>query len=526
MLYGRSAEQGVIDRLLSDSRSGRSGTLLIRGEPGIGKTALLDYAATAAEGLRMIRGTGVESEAELPFAGLHLLLRPVLDQVGALPEHQERALRAAFGLASVEAGDRLLVGLAVLSLLSELAEDGPLLVLVDDAQWLDRASTDALLFAARRLDAEGVVLIFAAREPFTAPGVPELPVKGLDVASAAALLNTAAGTSVAINPAVRYRLLAEARGNPLALIELPAAAPSDGTALPLTSRVQDAFLSQVRVLPEATQGLLAVAAAEDTGDLDVVLRAAAGFGDFLEDLHPAERAGLVLVDAGTMTFRHPLVRAAVYQGIPPSLRLAVHKALAEALDRPDDADRRAWHLAMSATGPDEEVAAELERTAVRASDRSGYAAAATAYERAARLSARPESRARRLTLAADHWVHHGDPVPERVAIAERRGRAGPAGGGRQPARTGSGLRDRTGRRAGPGGRRDRDVAGRREPRPGQHRGAADAALLPRRDRALPRTAPGRADHRHRGPGHRAGHGARALGQPDERLPGLSRRGGG
>ncbi|MFF5205087.1 helix-turn-helix transcriptional regulator [Streptosporangium sp. NPDC000396] len=414
MLHGRVAEQVVIDRLLSDSRAGRSGALLIRGEPGIGKTALLDYAATAAEDIRVIRGTGVESEAELPFAGLHLLLRPVFDRIAALPEQQERALRAAFGLASVEAGDRLLVGLAVLSLVSELAEDGPLLVLVDDAQWLDRASIDALLFVARRLDAEGVALILAAREPFTAQGVAELPVKGLDATAAAALLGTG------INPVVRYRVLAEAQGNPLALIELPRAAPVDGTALPLTSRVQDAFLSQVRRLPEATQGLLAVAAAEDTGDLRVVLRAAARFGDFLEDLHPAESADLVRVSAGTMTFRHPLVRAAIYQGTPPSLRLAVHQALADSLDGPDEADRRAWHLAMAATGPDEEVAAELERTAARASSRSGYAAAATAYERAARLSTRPETRARRLTLAAETAVWAGE-LDRAGALAEQGG---------------------------------------------------------------------------------------------------------
>ncbi|MDP9863970.1 MULTISPECIES: helix-turn-helix transcriptional regulator [Streptosporangium] len=412
MLYGRAAEQAAIDRLLADSRAGRSGALLVRGEPGIGKTALLDYAATAAGDLRVIRGTGVESEAELPFAGLHLLLRPVSDRIGTLPEQQERALRAAFGLAAVEAGDRLLVGLGVLSLLSELAEDGPLLVMVDDAQWLDRASTEALLFAARRLDAEGVALILAAREPFTAPGLAELPLKGLDAPSAAALLGAG------VDPVVRYRVLAEARGNPLALIELPAAAPTDGTALPLTSRVQDAFLSQVKRLPEATQGLLAVAAAEDTGDLNVVLRAAAVFGDFLEDLHPAESADLVRVSEGTMTFRHPLVRAAVYQGIPPSLRLAVHKALAASLDGPDDADRRAWHLAMAATGPDEDVAAELERTAARASGRNGHAAAATAYERAARLSAQPGTRARRLTLAAETAAWAGE-LDRAGALAER-----------------------------------------------------------------------------------------------------------
>ncbi|MFF4988939.1 ATP-binding protein [Streptosporangium saharense] len=394
MLYGRAAEQAVIDRLLSEARAGRSGALLVRGEPGIGKTALLDHAAAGGD-MRVIRGTGIESEAELPFAGLHLLLRPVLDRLDALPEQQERAVRAAFGLAAVQAGDRLLVGLAVLSLLSELAEDGPLLVLVDDAQWLDRASTDALLFAARRLDAEGIALILAARDPFTAQGIAELPLRGLDASAAAALLGPD------IDPVTRFRVLAEAQGNPLALIELPRTASGDGTAPPLTDRVQHAFLGKVRQLPEATQGLLAVASAEETGDLRVVLRAAAGFGDFLEDLHPAESADLVRVEAGTVTFRHPLVRAAVYQGIPPSLRLAVHGALAEALDGPEDSDRRAWHLAMAATGPDEEVAAELERTAARASGRSGHAAAASAYERAARLSLRPDTRARRLTLAAE-----------------------------------------------------------------------------------------------------------------------------
>ncbi|MEU9832215.1 AAA family ATPase [Streptosporangium sp. NPDC048047] len=431
MLHGRSAEQSVIDRLLADAREGRSGALLVRGEPGIGKTALLDHAAETAEAAgdaRVIRGTGVEPESELPFAGLHLLLRPVLDRAGALPAQQERALRAAFGLAAAEPGDRLLVGLAVLSLLSELAEDGPLLVLVDDAQWLDRASAEALLFTARRLDAEGIALVLAAREPFTAPGVAELTLGGIDPVAAAALLGSVSGET--IDPVIRYRVLAEARGNPLALIELPAALsragspgvppgdPDDGTALPLTERVQDAFLDRFRRLPEATQGLLAVAAASGTGGLDVVLPAAARFGDHLEDLHPAESAGLVRVEAGSVVFRHPLVRAAVYQGIPPSLRLAVHRALAEALTGEDDADRRAWHLAMAATGPDEEVAAELERTAARASERSGYAAATSAYDRAARLSALPETRARRLTLAAEAAIWAGE-LDRAGALAEQ-----------------------------------------------------------------------------------------------------------
>ncbi|MER7212153.1 AAA family ATPase [Streptosporangium sp. NPDC000239] len=449
MLYGRAAEQAVIDRLLSEARAGRSGALLVRGEPGIGKTALLDHAA--AGDARVLRGTGIESEAELPFAGLHLLLRPVLDRLDALPEQQERAVRAAFGLAAVQAGDRLLVGLAVLSLLSELAEEGPLLVLVDDAQWLDRASTDALLFAARRLDAEGVVLILAARDPFTAQGIDELVLRGLDAPASAALLGPE------IDPVTRYRVLAEARGNPLALIELPKAAAGDGTAPALTDRVQNAFLGQVKRLPEATQGLLAVASAEDTGDLRVVLRAAATFGDFLEDLHPAESADLVRVQAGTVTFRHPLVRAAVYQGIPPSLRLAVHRALAEALDGREDADRRAWHLAMAATGPDEEVAAELERTAARASDRSGYAAASSAYERAARLSLRPDTRAGRLTLAAETAAWAGQ-LDRAGTLAEQAARLlavlalGPGEHAEPGEHVGPGERAEPGEHVGPGER--------------------------------------------------------------------------
>ncbi|MEW9532064.1 AAA family ATPase [Microbispora sp. NPDC049125] len=407
MLYGRAAEQSVIESLLSDCREGRSGCLLVRGDPGIGKTALLDHAAaTAAGDLPVLRATGIESEAELPFAGLHLLLRPVLDRLDALPEPQSRALRAAFGLAPAEAGDRLLVGLAVLSLLSEL---GPLLCLVDDAHWLDRASAEALLFAARRLDAEGVALVFAAREHFSAPGVPELRLHGIDAPSAAALLGGG------LSPSLRYRVLAEARGNPLALIELPGALrdepldePLDGVPLPLTERVSAAFLYRVQGLPERTQAMLALASADDTGDLALLLRAAARLDAGLRDLAPAETAGLVRIEGDTVTFRHPLARAAVYQGEPPSMRLAVHRALADALTEPADADRRIWHLAMSATGPDEEIAAELERTAVRASSRAGYAAAASAYERAARLSADGgPARARRLTLAAESALAAG-----------------------------------------------------------------------------------------------------------------------
>ncbi|WP_329411406.1 AAA family ATPase [Nocardia vinacea] len=410
MLHGRVEEVSVIDRLLADCRTGRSGCLLITGEPGIGKTALLEYAASRADGLRVVRSTGVESEAHLPFAGLHLLLRTALGRTDALPAPQARALRGAFGLAPAEPGDRMLVGLAVLSLIGEFADGGSVLCLVDDAQWLDRASAEALLFAARRLDAEGVALIIAARAGYAAPGLAQMSLTGLDAPAAAGLLAEHAAT---LSPADRYRVLAEAQGNPLALLELPAALAAGqpitaGRVLPMTDTVQAAFLDQVRRLPEPSQHLLLVAATEDTGNRDVVLRAADTLGCRPTDLVPAETARLIRVDNHTVRFRHPLVRSAIYQAAPVSLRLVVHTALADALDQPDDADRRAWHHAVVATGPDDHVATELESTAQRAAARSGYAAAAAAYERAAQLTPPGADRARRLVLAAEAAAEEGD----------------------------------------------------------------------------------------------------------------------
>ncbi|GAA3148685.1 helix-turn-helix transcriptional regulator [Nonomuraea roseoviolacea] len=430
-LCGREAEAGAIAALLAGARRGESALLVLRGEPGIGKTALLDHAVAAAGDLRLLRGTGVESEAELPFSGLEMVLRPALGCLPALRAPQRAALEAAFGLGSGSGADPMLVGLAVLSLLAEHADKDGLLCVVDDAQWLDRASRDALLFAARRLRAEGVVMLFAARDgegSFPAPGLPELRVSGLRPEAAAALLDRHP-----LPPALRFRLLAEAQGNPLALLELPVALGAEPTAafapgaLPMTSRLQLTFHGQVSRIPEASQTLLLVAAADDGGDLAAILRAAASLGAGVEDLLPAERAGLIVRGGpeDALRFRHPLIRAAVYQRAPLAHRLAVHRALAAALDGPEHADRRAWHLAAAATGPDEEAATALEHAAVRARERSGYEAAAAACERAARLSADPEARARREAMAAEAALETGD--LERAGDLARR--AGARAGG-------------------------------------------------------------------------------------------------
>jgi DNA-binding CsgD family transcriptional regulator len=423
VLYGRAVEQSVIEQLLAGASTGRSGVLVIRGDPGIGKTALLDYAARSADaaagpdgvGMRVIRGRGVESEAELPFAGLHVLLRSALDRLPALPRTQQDALGAALGLRRAGPYDRFLVGVAVLSLLAELAEDRTLVCLVDDAHWLDGASASALEFAARRLDAEGIALIFAARDHtvFPASGLRVLRLGGLDAASAAALLADHAG---GLAPVARSRILAEAGGNPLGLIELPtaylAAPPAagwpGGTALALTDRLQQAFEGQIRRLPPDTQTILLAAASEDSGDLGVLLDAAGALRVDAAALGPAEQAGLVGIADRTVMFRHPLVRAALYHGATLGQRLAVHRALAGALRGPADADRRAWHLAAAATVPDEQVAAELERTAGEARARSGYAAAVAAYERAAQFGTDLAARPRRLAAAAEASVEAGD----------------------------------------------------------------------------------------------------------------------
>ncbi|WP_063005362.1 LuxR family transcriptional regulator [Nocardia salmonicida] len=409
MLHGRDTEQAMIDDLLSEARAGRSGAMVLRGEAGIGKTALLDYAA--AQGIPTVRSAGIESEAELPFAALHLLVRPGMELVRQLPSRQRDALEAAFGLGEGAPADRMLIGLAVLTLLAEEAAQGPLLCVIDDAHWLDRATAEALLFAARRLDAEGVVMLFATRsgpQDFPAPGLTELALAGLRPDAAAALLD--AGTT-ALSPAMRYRLLAESGGNPLALLELPAvvgASIVDGSnPLPLTQRLQLAFHGRVTRLPAATRTVLLIAAAAGAADLAPVLRAASALGASLPDLQPAQDAGMVATDGQVLTWRHPLLRSAVYQGSALTDRLAAHRALADALVDDDAADLRAWHLACAATGPDEHTATALERTADRARRRHGFHGAVAAYDRAAALSTDAGARVRRLVLAAETATEAG-----------------------------------------------------------------------------------------------------------------------
>jgi DNA-binding CsgD family transcriptional regulator len=420
MLYGRGEQLVAIDRLLEGMRSGQAGSLVLVGEAGIGKTALLDAAAGKAAGARVLRVTGVESEAELPFAGLHALMRPALAEIGALPEPQAAALRGAFGMAQAAVADRFLVGLAVLSLIAELAEHGPVLLLVDDAQWLDRASADALVFAARRLHAERAAVMVASRdEPPGAglPGLSELRVGGLDRVSARQLL---AGEGLAL--AVRDQLIAEAAGNPLALIELSrglSAGERAGSVAPLplpgaspAGRVQGAFLARVTALREPCRRAVLIAALGGMADLAQISRAIDAAGGSLIDLAAAERAGLVRVTPAGVSFSHPLVRAAVLAGADVAERMAGHQALASVLDP----DQRAWHLAALAPGPDEQVAAELDAAAERAGHRGSRAATSAAYERAAGLSAEPAARGRRLILAAGAAFEAGQ-LPRAAALA-------------------------------------------------------------------------------------------------------------
>ncbi len=405
-LTDRWAERGMLDQLIGAVRAGESRVLVVRGEPGVGKSALLDYLAGQAPGCRVVRAAGVESEMELAFAGLHQLLASVLELADRLPGPQRDALRTAFGLAAGPAPDRFLVGQAVLGLVSEVAGERPLVCVVDDEQWLDRASVQVLGFVARRLAAEPVGLVFAVREATTElAGLPELTVQGLGEQDARALLDSALAGPV--DARVRELIVAETRGNPLALLELPrglsTAELAGGFGLPATvslpGRIESSFRRQLEVLPEETRRLLALAAADPSGDPLLVGRAARRLGIPAAAGTAAVRAGLVEFGV-QVRFRHPLARSAAYQSASPRERQEVHGALAEATDPAGDPDRRAWHRAQAAPGPDEDVAAELERSAGRAQDRGGLAAAAAFLERAALLTPDPGRRAQRLLSAA------------------------------------------------------------------------------------------------------------------------------
>jgi DNA-binding CsgD family transcriptional regulator len=407
VLQDRRSECGTVDRLLEGLRVGRSGALVLRGEPGIGKSALLEYLTEQASGCRVARAAGVESEMEFAFAGLHQLCAPLLDRLERLPGPQRDALGVVFGLSGGEAPDRFLVALAVLSLLSDVAQERPLVCPIDDAQWLDRESAQALAFVARRLMAESVVMVFAAREPGQElAGLPELVVEGLGGADARALLGTVIRGP--LDARVRDRIIAETRGNPLALLELPRGASAAELAggfglpdaLPLSNRIEESFRRRLEALPTESQRLLLLAAADPIGEPMLVWRAAERLGIGPEAAAPAATAGLLDFGTREVRFRHPLVRSAVYRAAPLEDRQRVHRALAEATDPELDPDHRAWHRAHAAPGPDEEVAAELERSADRARARGGLPAAAAFLASAAGLTREPARRATRALAAA------------------------------------------------------------------------------------------------------------------------------
>jgi DNA-binding CsgD family transcriptional regulator len=415
VLQGRRSECATLDRVLAGVRSGRSEVLVLRGESGVGKSALLEYLVEQASGCRVARAVGVQSEMELAFAGLHQLCGSMLEWLERLPAPQRDALDVAFGLRGGEPPDRFRVGLAVLNLLSEVAEERPLVCVVDDAQWLDRASAQVLGFVARRLMAESVGLVLAVLESGgELAGLPELVVDGLGDDDARALLGSV--ITGPLDERVRDRIVAETRGNPLALLELPrGVSPAKlaggfgfPDALPVPGRIEDSFLRRLAALPADTRRLLLVAAAEPVGEPVLVWRAAERLGIGSEAAGPAAAAGLL--EFGTrVRFRHPLVRSAVYRAASPEDRQAAHRALAEATDPELDPDQRAWHLAQAAPGPDEDVAAELERSAGRAQARGGMAAAAAFLERAAALPLDPARRAARALAAAQTKHQAGAP---------------------------------------------------------------------------------------------------------------------
>jgi DNA-binding CsgD family transcriptional regulator len=430
-LVGRRSECEALDRVVASVTAGQSAVLVLRGEAGVGKSALTDYLVEGAAEATVLRATGVESEMELAFAGLHQLCVPIIGRLDRLPGPQHDALAVAFGLRAGSAPDRFLVGLAVLSLLADAAEEQPVVCVVDDAQWLDRTSAQMLAFVARRLLAERVALVFAVRTSTLGPGddelagLRELVVRGLPDADARALLVSAIPGR--LDEHVRDRIVAETRGNPLALLELPrgltAAELAGGFGIPgtraLTSQIEQSFLRRIRSLPGPTQRLLLAAAAEPVGDVSLLRRAAQRLDVGADAAAAAEAAGLIELGA-RVRFRHPLVRSAAYNAAEPADRRDVHRALADATDAASDPDRRAWHRAHAAVEPDEAVADELERSAGRAHARGGIAAAAAFLRRATELTPDPAGRASRALAAAQATFEAGAPdaALELLAAAE------------------------------------------------------------------------------------------------------------
>src|SRR5215203_6044091 len=414
-LRGRGSECALLDELVAAIRRGESQSLVLRGEAGIGKTALLEYLIASAPDATIVRAVGVQSDMELPYAALHQLCGPLLDRLEALPAPQRRAMEIVFGVTAgeAEAPDRFLVGLAVLSLFSEVAEQRPLLCVVDDAQWLDQASALTLAFVARRLLAEPVAMIFAAREPGEElQHVSELEVFGVHDSDARALLSSA--IQFKLDERVRNRIIAETRGNPLALLELPrgltARQLAGGFGLlgaqALTGRIEESFVRRLEALSDDARRLLLVAAAEPVGDPLLLWRAAERLGIRPAAAEEAEADGLLAIGEW-VRFRHPLVRSAVYRRATGEQRREVHLALAEATDGSVEPDRRAWHLATAAARPDEPVAAALEESAGRAQARGGLAAAAAFLHRSVVLSADPKQRVRRALAAAQASLDAG-----------------------------------------------------------------------------------------------------------------------
>jgi DNA-binding CsgD family transcriptional regulator len=413
-LLGRERERVALDRLLEAARGGHGGVLVVHGEAGVGKTALLEYAGEPGREFRVVQTVGVEGEMELPFAALQQLCSPILDRSERLPDPQRDALGVAFGLSAGQAPNPFLVGLAVLGLLSEASEERPLLCVVDDAQWLDRASSRTFAFVARRLLAEKIAFVFAARELGDAlAGLPELRVEPLGRRDARTLLESV--LPAPLDESVLDRIVVETRGNPLALLELPRGLTptqlAGGFGLPvavsLSASIEESFTRRLANLPGDARRLLLVAAADPVGDAALVWRAARQLG-IPESVVEAVEAEDLLELGARVVFRHPLVRSAVYRAAGLKERRAVHRALAEATDPEIDPDRRAWHRAQAASMPDEDVAAELERSAGRAQARGGLAAVAAFLERAAALTPEPTHRAQRLLVAAAAKRDAGD----------------------------------------------------------------------------------------------------------------------